>query len=209
MKILVIGNGGREHALLWKLRRDLPDAQFYITGGNGGTTSLATSLPISPTDLPGLAGWAEANSVDLTVVGPEAPLAEGIADHFQARKLPIFGPTRGATAIEASKSYAKELMRRAGVPTASFATFTDPAAAEDYIHSHGAPIVVTASGRAAGKGAVVCTSVAEAPDAMRSMLLGNEFGAAGSEVVIESFMQGEELSIFALTDGTDVITLLP
>ena len=209
MKILVIGNGGREHALLWKLRRDLPDAQFYITGGNGGTTSLATAISISPTDTAGLAGWAEANAIDLTVVGPEAPLAEGIADLFQTRKLPIFGPTRGAARIEASKAYAKELMQRAGVPTASFATFTDAVAAEEYIRAHGAPIVVKASGLAAGKGAVVCTSVAEALDAMRSMLVGNEFGAAGNEVVIESFMQGEEVSVFALTDGTDVITLLP
>lgn len=209
MKLLIIGNGGREHALLWQLRRDAPDAQFHITGGNGGTAPLATSIPIAPTDISALAGWAEANSIDLTIVGPEAPLAEGIVDHFEARGLPIFGPSRGATAIEASKSYAKDLMRRAAVPTASFATFTDPDEAEGYIRAHGAPIVVKASGLAAGKGAVVCTSVAEAVDAMRSMLLGDEFGDAGNEVVIESFMTGEEVSVFALTDGTDVITLLP
>jgi phosphoribosylamine--glycine ligase len=209
MKILLIGNGGREHALLWKLRQDAPSAQFYITGGNGGTTSLATALPFAPTDLGGLAGWAEANAIDLTVVGPEAPLADGIADLFQARKLPIFAPSRGAAAIEASKAYAKELMRRAGVPTAAFATFTDPEAAEAFIRREGAPIVVKASGLAAGKGAVVCTSVAEALDAMRAMLLGTEFGTAGREVVVESFMEGEELSIFALTDGEAVLTLLP
>jgi phosphoribosylamine--glycine ligase len=209
MKILMVGNGGREHALLWKLQRDAPGAQFYITGGNGGTASLATPLPFRPTELGALAGWAEANSIDLTIVGPEAPLAEGIADLFKRRKLPIFAPSRGAAAIEASKAYAKELMRRAGVPTASFATFTDPAAAAEYIRREGAPIVVKASGLAAGKGAVVCTSVSEALDAVRSMLVGSEFGAAGSEVVIESFMAGEEVSIFALTDGTDLLTLLP
>jgi phosphoribosylamine--glycine ligase len=209
MKILLIGNGGREHALLWKLHQEAPGAQFYITGGNGGTTSLATALPFAPTDLGGLAGWAEANAIDLTVVGPEAPLADGIADLFQARKLPIFAPSRGAAAIEASKAYAKELMRRAGVPTAAFATFTDPEAAEAFIRREGAPIVVKASGLAAGKGAVVCTSVAEALDAMRAMLLGTEFGTAGREVVVESFMEGEELSIFALTDGEAVLTLLP
>lgn len=209
MKILLIGNGGREHALLWKLRRDAPDAQFFSTGGNGGTTGLATPLPFRPTELGDLAGWAEANAIDLTIVGPEAPLAEGIADLFLARKLPIFAPSRGAARIEASKAYAKELMRRAGVPTAAFATFTDPTAAEAFIRREGAPIVVKASGLAAGKGAVVCTSIAEALDAMRSMLLGTEFGAAGSEVVIESYMAGEEVSIFALTDGTEVLTLLP
>jgi phosphoribosylamine--glycine ligase len=209
MNILIIGSGGREHALLWKLLWDAPDANFYITGGSGGTTSLATSLPFSPTDLDGLAGWAEANAVDLTIVGPEAPLAEGIADIFQARKLPIFAPSRGAAAIEASKAYAKELMRRANVPTAAFETFTDLAAAEAFIRREGAPIVVKASGLAAGKGALVCETVDEALDAVRSMLRDAEYGAAGSEVVIESFMEGEELSIFAMTDGEDTITLLP
>jgi phosphoribosylamine--glycine ligase len=209
MKILLIGNGGREHALLWKLRQDAPAADFYITGGNGGTAGLATALPFSPTDLAGLAGWAEANRVDLTIVGPEAPLAEGIADVFQARGLPLFGPSRGAAAIEASKAYAKELMRRAGVPTAAFATFTDAGSAEAFIRDHGAPIVVKASGLAAGKGAVVCETVEEAVDAARAMLSDAVFGEAGSEVVVESFMEGEELSIFALTDGENVLTMLP
>jgi phosphoribosylamine--glycine ligase len=209
MKILLIGNGGREHALLWKLHQEAPGAQFYITGGNGGTTSLATALPFQPTDLTGLAGWAEANAIDLTIVGPEAPLDAGIADIFQARKLPLFGPTRGAAAIEASKAYSKELMRRAGVPSAAFATFTELEPAEAYIREQGAPIVVKASGLAAGKGAVVCETVGEALDAVRSMLRDAEYGTAGSEVVIESFMEGEELSIFALTDGEQVLTLLP
>lgn len=209
MKILIIGNGGREHALLWKLRQDAPGATFYITGGNGGTAGLATALPFKPTDAPALAAWAEANGIDLTVVGPEAPLAEGIVDLFIRRGLAIFGPTKAATAIEASKAYAKDLMRRAGVPTAAFATFTDPGPAEAFIREHGAPIVVKASGLAAGKGAVVCETVDEAVSTTQSMLRDQAFGAAGQEIVVEEFMTGEEVSIFALTDGEDVLTLLP
>ncbi len=209
MKILIVGNGGREHALLWKLRRDAPDAQFYITRGNGGTADLASTLPLAPTDAPALASWAEANGIDLTVVGPEAPLADGIADLFINRGLAVFGPTRAATAIEASKAYAKALMERAGVPTAAFRTFTDAASAEAFIREVGAPIVVKASGLAAGKGAVVCASVEEAVDAARAMLAGGEFGAAGHEIVVEECMEGEEVSVFALTDGEDVLTMLP
>src|SRR5690625_90890 len=209
MKILMIGSAGREHALLWKLRHELPGADFYMTGGSGGTIDLATPRPISQGDIPGLAGWAEANSIDLTIVGPEAPLAAGIADAFYERRLPIFGPTRLAARIESSKAYAKELMRRASVPTASFATFTDLERAESYIRSEGAPIVVKASGLASGKGALVCTTVEEALAAARSMLVEPEFGAAGSEIVVESFMEGEELSVFALTDGEEALTLLP
>jgi len=205
----MIGSAGREHALLWKLRQELPGADFYMTGGSGGTIDLATPLPISQGDIPGLAGWAEANSIDLTIVGPEAPLAAGIADAFYERRLPIFGPTRLAARIESSKAYAKELMRRASVPTASFATFTDLERAESYIRSEGAPIVVKASGLASGKGALVCTTVEEALAAARSMLVEAEFGAAGSEIVVESFMEGEELSVFALTDGEEALTLLP
>lgn len=209
MKILIIGNGGREHALLWKLRQDAPEAEFYITGGNGGTAGLATSLPLSPTDTAALAGWAEANAIDLTVVGPEAPLDLGIVDLFTRRGLAAFGPTRGAAAIESSKAYAKTLMTRAGVPTAAFRTFTDADAAERYIREHGAPIVVKASGLAAGKGAVVCGTVEEAVATARAMLAEAAFGEAGSQVVVEECMQGEELSVFALTDGENVLPMLP
>lgn len=209
MKILIIGNGGREHALLWKLRQDAPEAEFYITGGNGGTAGLATSLPLSPTDTAALAGWAEANAIDLTVVGPEAPLDLGIVDLFTRRGLAAFGPTRGAAAIESSKAYAKTLMTRAGVPTAAFRTFTDADAAERYLREHGAPIVVKASGLAAGKGAVVCGTVEEAVATARAMLAEAAFGEAGSQVVVEECMQGEELSVFALTDGENVLPMLP
>jgi len=209
MRILIVGNGGREHALLWKLRKDAPDAEFYITRGNGGTARLATHIPLDPGDISGLAAWAEAQRIDLTVVGPEAPLAAGIVDVFQERGLRVFGPTRAAADIEASKAYAKAIMRRAGVPTADYRAFTDATAAEAYIRERGAPIVVKASGLAAGKGAVVCTSVDEAVDAARSMLQKGVFGAAGQEVVVEEFMTGEETSVFALTDGDDVVTMLP
>jgi len=209
MDILIVGNGGREHALLWKLRRDAPDARFFVTRGNGGTDALATAIPIDPTDVQALAGWAEQNAVDLTVVGPEAPLAAGIADDFTRRGLAVFGPSRAATEIEASKAYAKQLMQRAGVPTAAYATFTDLRAAEAYIRERGAPIVVKASGLAAGKGAVVCDDVDSALAAARAMLAEAAFGEAGSEVVVEEKMDGEEASVFALTDGEDALLLLP
>ncbi|HEX6938478.1 MAG TPA: phosphoribosylamine--glycine ligase [Longimicrobiales bacterium] len=209
MKILIVGNGGREHALLWKLRRDAPDAEFYITRGNGGTAGLATALPLAPTDVAALAAWAASNGVDLTVVGPEAPLDDGIVDVFVDRGLAIFGPKRAAAAIEASKAYAKALMARAGVPTAAFRTFTELAPAEAFIREMGAPIVVKASGLAAGKGAIVCDTIEDAVGAARAMLAGGEFGAAGSEIVVEECMQGEEVSVFALTDGHDVLTMLP
>jgi len=208
MRILLIGNGGREHALLWKLRRDAPDAEFFITRGSGGTAGQATSLPLDADD-PALPAWAEANAVDLTLVGPEAPLAAGVVDAFERRGQPIFGPSAAATAIESSKAYAKALMARAGIPTAAFATFTELPAAEAYVRERGAPIVVKASGLAAGKGAVVCPSVDEALEALRSMLGAGSFGDAGREVVVEEFMRGEELSVFALSDGERVLPMLP
>jgi phosphoribosylamine--glycine ligase len=209
MRILVVGNGGREHALLWKLRQDAPDAELFITRGNGGTDELAKALPLDPSDLAALAGWAAANTVALTVIGPEATLSEGIVDHFLRLGLPIFGPTKEAAAIECSKAYAKALMREARVPTAAFASFTDFSKAEAYLLAQKAPIVVKASGLAAGKGAVVCESIDEAVATARAMLAHNLFGEAGSEVVIEEFLQGEELSVLALTDGENALPLVP
>lgn len=209
MKILIIGNGGREHAIAWKLRRDAPAAQLYITRGNGGTRELATHLPLDPSDIPALAGWAQANSIDLTVVGPEGPLAEGMVDHFNGAGLAIFGPSRNAAAIESSKAFAKSLMKEAGVPSADYAAFTNFTDAERYILERGAPIVVKASGLAAGKGAVVCTDTAEALATAREMLTGQTFGDAGREVVIEDYMQGEELSVLAITDGETALPLVP
>ncbi|MGH7501333.1 MAG: phosphoribosylamine--glycine ligase [Longimicrobiales bacterium] len=209
MKILLVGHGGREHALLDTLRREAPSVDFFITRGNGGTRGLATPIGIATDDLDGLAAWVDANDVDLTIVGPEVPLAAGIADAFARRRRPIFGPTRGAAAIEASKVFAKGLMQRAGVPTAAFATFHDFDAATTFIRKHGAPLVVKASGLAAGKGAIVCDSVPAAIDAAHAMLVAGSFGAAGGEIVVEEFMQGEELSVFALTDGIHAVLMIP
>ena len=209
MKILIIGNGGREHALLRALHQDAPGAEFFITRGNGGTAQLAKPLPLDPTDAPALAAWAEQSGVSLAVCGPEGPLAEGIAEHFELRRVPFFGPSRAAANIEASKAYAKKLMQKANVPTAAFGAFTDIDRASVFIRERGAPIVVKASGLAAGKGAVVCDMVDEAIDTARAMLAGETFGPAGNLIVVEEFLRGEELSVFALTDGTDALLMLP
>ena len=209
MRILIVGNGGREHALLWKLRQDHPEASFFATRPNGGMAELAEAVEIAPTDVEALAGWAASRSIDLTVVGPEAPLAMGLADRLRKQGLPVFGPSRSAVRIESSKAFAKDLMREAGVPTAGYRTFSDLEACEAYIRDQGAPIVVKASGLAAGKGAVVCATVEDAVAAARGMLGDMTFGEAGREVVVEEFMEGEEISVFGVTDGTDVVLLLP
>jgi phosphoribosylamine--glycine ligase len=209
MRILIVGNGGREHALLWKLKQDAPGGEFFATQPNGGMAELAEGVEIAPGDIEALSGWAASRSIDLTVVGPEAPLAEGIVDRFRAKGLPIFGPTAAAARIESSKSYAKELMRNAGVPTAGFRVFRDLDGAEAYVREQGAPIVVKASGLAAGKGAIVCEKEEDALEAVREMLRDLRFGEAGREVVIEECMKGEELSVFALTDGRNVLSLVP
>jgi phosphoribosylamine--glycine ligase len=209
MRILIVGNGGREHALLWKLRRDAPSAEFFATRPNGGMAPLCASVEIAPTDVEALSGWAAAHRIDLTVVGPEAPLAAGIVDRFEAKGLPVFGPGKNAARVETSKAYAKELMRRAGVPTAEHRTFTEKEAAEAWVREQGAPIVVKASGLAAGKGAMVCMTEDEALAAIHSMLADFDFGEAGREVVVEEYMEGEELSVFAVTDGERFVVLVP
>lgn len=209
MRILIVGHGGREHALLWKLRRDAPDAEFFATRPTPGMAPHCEAVEIAPTDVEALAGWAAGHRIDLTVVGPEAPLAAGIVDRFRQRGLSIFGPTRDAARIESSKAYAKDLMRNAGVPTAEYRTFTNRDGAVDWVRAEGAPIVVKASGLAAGKGAVVCTTEDEAVVAIDSMLGDLAFGEAGREVVIEEFMEGEEVSVFAICDGRDFVLLQP
>ena len=208
MRILIAGNGGREHALLWKLRRDAPNASFYATRPNGGMAPGCHAVDISPTDVVALAGWAAGNRMDLAVVGPETPLALGLADRLKQSGVPVFGPSAAAARIESSKAFAKDLMAGAGVPTAAYEVHTDPDAAAAYIEAMGAPVVVKASGLAAGKGAVVCAAVDEAVHTARGMLEGS-FGDAGSQVVIEEFMEGEELSVFCLADGEDFVPLLP
>lgn len=208
MRILIVGNGGREHALLWRLRRDAPDAEFIVTRPNGGMSGV-NPLDVSPEDTETLARWAAGAGVDLVVVGPEVPLADGLVDRLAAAGVPAFGPGAGAARIESSKAFAKELMGRAGVPTASWSTFRDLREAERWLDGHGAPVVVKASGLASGKGAVVCPTLEEAHHALRGMMEAGSLGDAGREVVLESFMEGEELSVFALTDGTEAVTLLP
>ena len=209
MKILIVGNGGREHTLLWKLHRDAPATDFFITRGNGGTAAFAKAVPFDPTDVPGITGWADGEGIDLVVIGPEAPLADGLADALRQRRVPAFGPSREAALIEASKVFSKDVMRQAGVPTADYRVFTELEPAAAYIRERGAPIVVKASGLAAGKGAIVCDTEEEALDAVDRMLRAHDFGEAGQQVVIEECMTGEELSVFALTDGRDFLLLRP
>ena len=209
MRILIVGNGGREHTLAWKLLRDESEATLFVTQPNGGMTSGVEPVAIAPGDVEALAGWAAAQSVDLVVVGPEAPLAAGLVDRLERGGTPAFGPTKAAARIESSKSYAKALMQRVGVPTADFATFRDQGEASAYVRERGVPIVVKASGLAAGKGAVVCETVEEALQTLESMMADRTLGEAGREVVIEEFMSGEELSVFALADGRDAVLMLP
>lgn len=207
MRILIVGNGGREHALLWKLRRDAPDADFFATRPNGGMAPHCEAVEIAPGDVEALAGWAAGHRIDLTVVGPEGPLAAGIVDRFEAHGMPIFGPSKAAARIESSKAYAKELLLDANVPTADHRTFTNQAGAVEWVREQGAPIVVKASGLAAGKGAIVCMTEERAVDAIEEMMGDLRFGEAGREVVIEEFMEGEELSVFAICDGADFVLL--
>lgn len=208
MKVLVVGGGGREHALAWALRREAPGTDLYCAPGNPGTALLATNLSIAATDLDGLVDAARARHVELVVVGPEVPLALGLADRLRDRGIGVVGPGRAAARIEASKAFAKEVMARAGVPTAPHRAFARLDEALAWVERHPAPLVVKASGLAGGKGAVVCATRAEAREAVRAMLGEGRLGEAGSLVVIEEFLEGEELSVFAITDGR-ALELLP
>ena len=207
MKILVVGSGGREHALAWKLAQSSGVTKVFVAPGNAGTARepALENLPI--TDINALADFAAQNDVHLTVVGPEAPLAAGIVDVFRARGLKIFGPTKAAAQLESSKDFAKRFMARHNIPTAGFETFTDAAAAHDYVNRRGAPIVIKADGLAAGKGVVVAMSIDEAHAAIDDMLSGNKLGSAGARVVIEDFLDGEEASFIVLVDGKNVLPM--
>jgi phosphoribosylamine---glycine ligase len=207
MKILVIGGGGREHALVWKLRQSPRVRRMYCAPGNAGIGELAELVTLAPDDIAGLLQFATDEKIDLTVVGPEVSLSLGIVDQFTARGLRIFGPARQAAQLEVSKAFAKQLMQEQGVPTAAFATFTDPGAARDYVARVGAPVVVKADGLAAGKGVLICHTIQEARLAVDEMMRGRAFGAAGDRVVIEEFLEGEEASFLAFTDGTTVMPL--
>ncbi len=205
MRVLVVGGGGREHALCWFLARS---ATVYCAPGNPGTALVGTNLPLQITDHRAIAGAVREHRIDLVVIGPEAPLAAGITDDLSSQGIAAFGPSAKAARIESSKAFAKDVMTRAGVPTARSGTFSDLAKATRYIDGHPEPLVVKASGLAGGKGAVVCPSRAEARAAAKSML-GGRFGDAGREVVVEEFLPGEELSVLALTDGERVLMLPP
>ena len=211
MKVLVIGGGGREHALAWKLAQSPKVHKVYVAPGNGGTARDKRLENVPITDPVALREWAQAQRIELSVVGPEQPLAAGVVDEFRAHGLRIFGPTRAAAQLESSKAFSKAFMQRHAIPTAQYQTFTDPEAAHAYVNAQGAPIVVKADGLAAGKGVVVAMTVAEAHEAIDVMLLDNTLGVAhnagGARVVIEEFLAGEEASFIVLCDGKNVLPL--
>ena len=207
MKVLVIGNGGREHALVWKLAQSPSVAQLYCAPGNAGTAEQAENVAIDADDIPALVTFAHQQAIDFTVVGPELPLALGIVDVFREARLAIFGPTQQAARLETSKAFAKAIMRKYGIPTAPFRTFSDPEAAETYIEQHDMPVVVKADGLAAGKGAIVCQARDSARHAIDRIMRARVFGDAGARVVIEDFLRGEEVSFFVLTNGAALLAL--
>ncbi|MBV8471548.1 MAG: phosphoribosylamine--glycine ligase [Burkholderiaceae bacterium] len=211
MKVLVLGNGGREHALAWKLAQSQRVSEVFVAPGNGGTARDPCLKNVAITDVQALADFALAEKISLTVVGPEAFLAAGVVDEFRARGLRIFGPTKAAAQLESSKAFAKDFMKRHGIPTAAYETFGDAALAHAYVDQQGAPIVIKADGLAAGKGVVVAMSLAEAHEAIDWILQDNKLGVAhnegGARVVIEAFMQGEEASFIVLCDGKNVVSL--
>ena len=207
MKILVIGNGGREHALVWKIAQDASSPEIFCAPGNAGTASLATNLLIGAEDVPSIVAWAQENRPDLVVVGPEAPLCLGVTDALEAIGLKVFGPCEAAARLEGSKAFSKDVMEKAGVPTARFRVYTDSETAIAELEDFGFPVVIKADGLAAGKGVVIAQTQDEAETALKDMLDGGRFGAAGAEVVVEEFLDGEEASVFALCDGEHVVLL--
>jgi phosphoribosylamine--glycine ligase len=209
MKLLVVGSGGREHALVWKLRQSELVQEIYSAPGNGGTALMGKNVEIGPTAASELADFAMEKGVDLTVVGPEIPLVEGIVDEFEKRGLRCFGPSRKAARIEGDKAYAKRLLKKYGIPTPDFEVFTNREKAVDYLRGLSYPVVVKASGLAAGKGAIVVEDIETAARTVDSMMVERKFGDAGSRIVVEEYLRGQEASIVALTDGEEIVPLLP
>jgi len=209
MNILIIGSGGREHALAWKAAQSPLADKVFVAPGNAGTAREPglENVDLDVMDLDGLANFAEQNSVGLTIVGPEAPLVAGVVDKFEERGLRIFGPSAGAAQLEGSKAFTKDFLARQKIPTADYANFTDVDEALAYVREKGAPIVVKADGLAAGKGVIVAMTLEEAEDAIRDMLAGNAFGDAGSRVVVEEFLDGEEASFIVMVDGKNVLAM--
>jgi len=207
MKVLVVGGGGREHALVWKIAQSPLVDTIYCAPGNPGTAALAENVAINADEIDVLLEFAKAEKIDLTVVGPEQPLSMGIVDLFEKHGLKVFGPDKNAAIIEGSKAFSKDLMRKYGIPTAAYGVFSEVGPAVAFIEQTGAPIVVKADGLAAGKGVIIAQTREEAVAAVTDMLSGNAFGSAGSRVVIEEFLTGEEASFLAITDGTHIIPL--
>jgi phosphoribosylamine--glycine ligase len=209
MNILVVGSGGREHALAWKLAEPDTVQRVYVAPGNAGTAleSKLENVALDPMDIKGLAEFAKARECALTVIGPEAPLVAGIVDHFSAQGLPCFGPSAGAAQLEGSKSFTKDFLARHNIPTASYAVFTEVDPAINYVREQGAPIVIKADGLAAGKGVIVAMTRGEAEAAIHDMLADNKFGDAGARVVVEGFLEGEEASFIVMVDGEHVLPM--
>ncbi|MFN3421473.1 MAG: phosphoribosylamine--glycine ligase, partial [Armatimonadota bacterium] len=209
MKVLVVGGGGREHALVWKMAQSAKVREIYCSPGNAGIAKLAKCVNIGAEEINALADFAERERIDLTVVGPEAPLCAGIVDEFQKQGLRIFGPTKAAAEIEGSKVFCRQLLAKWGVPSPKFAVFDNPEEAKSYIRQQGAPIVVKAEGLAAGKGSIVCLTLDEAIRAVDRIMVEREFGEAGKRVVVEEFLEGREASVMVFTDGKTVKPMLP
>ncbi len=207
MKILVVGSGGREHAIAWRLANDEDRHEIYCAPGNAGTAAVATNVAVSAEDVESVAKWARENNPDLVVVGPEAPLVKGLVDELLKLGIPAFGPVAAGARMEGSKRFAKEVMDAAGVPTGRAEVFTDPAAAKAALPKYGLPVVVKADGLAAGKGVVVAETTEQAEAAIDDMLVAGRFGSAGAEVLVEEFLDGEECSILAMTDGETAVLL--
>ncbi len=208
MKVLVVGGGGREHAIAWKVKKSSQLKELYCAPGNAGTSSIATNIDISPKNLGALAVWAVEHEIDLTIVGPEAPLADGIVDVFTEHGLRIFGPTKQAAQLESSKAFAKEVMQRAGVPTPAAKIFSEFEAANTYLEEVGAPVVIKADGLAAGKGVTVAMNIEDAKAALEECLLEKRFGSSGQQVVIEEFIDGKEASVMAIIAGDTILPLV-
>ena len=207
MKILVVGSGGREHAIAWRLAQDQTQHQLFAAPGNAGIADVATCLPLKVDDLEGIVAWARTERPDLVVVGPEAPLVKGLVDALAAADILAFGPVAAGARMEGSKRFAKDVMKAAGVPTGRAETFTDASAAKAALAEYGLPVVIKADGLAAGKGVIVAETREQAENAIDDMLVGNKFGAAGAEVLIEEFLHGEECSILAMVDGENAVLL--
>ncbi|WEK53610.1 MAG: phosphoribosylamine--glycine ligase [Candidatus Cohnella colombiensis] len=209
MNILVIGRGGREHAIIWSLKRSDKVKQIYCAPGNAGTAQLADNVDIGEFEFAKLVQFAQDNVIDLVVVGPDDPLAAGIVDEFEAARIPVYGPRKNAAEIEGSKIFMKNLLRKYNIPTAKYETFTDYASARDYLQQQALPIVIKADGLAAGKGVTVCFTREEAEQALQQTMVDKSFGAAGDKVVIEEFLEGQEMSILAFVDGETVRPMSP